>query len=425
MTGIALTDEQIAETLAAIEATRNPDKSINKCAAARRLDIPRTTLQSRVKILAGHGLLGFAPVMPGFEVKEVNTQLDASGAVKATSIKQQRERGEVYAVQKGMSVKGTSTLVSSDGRIAQQWIKTDRDKIDALELAAQIRSSFEKWVPSFCPPAPAPEGVKNQLALFPISDLHVGMLAWRPEAGEAWDLKIAEKVILDTYARLISMTPQTDSCIILFGGDQQHADNFDGMTERGGHVLDVDGRYPKVYFTLCRIAVEIVMMARARHRKIEIRVLQGNHDRHSAIALAYFLYAWFREDPQVRVDVDPSLFWFFSFGSVLLCAVHGHTIKARDLAGKVAATQPKRWGNSILRYCHYFHEHHDEIVQKDEAGLKVEKHAIIAPADAYAAAGPWAASRNAKSIVYDCDNGEIGRSVVNIIPASARVRHAA
>ena len=66
----------------------------------------------------------------------------------------------------------------------------------------------------------------------------------------------------------------------------------------------------------------------------------------------------------------------------------------------------------------YFHEHHDEVVLKDDAGLKVEKHAIIAPADAYAASGPWSASRNAKSIIYDKKLGEVGRSMVNIVPAN-------
>jgi hypothetical protein len=414
-----LTDEQIEETLAAINATRTPDGSINKRGAATFLGVPRATMQCRIRNLAAKGMLGFAPVLPGFEVKEVTSQLDASGGVKATSIKQTRERGEVYAVQKGQSVRGLSTLVTADGRIAQQWIKTDRDKIDPLDLAAQLRASFDNWSPSYVPPPPAAEGCRDRLAFYPISDLHVGMFSWGKETGEDWDLKIAKEVILDTYSKVFARTPETDEGIVLFGGDQLHADNYGGVTEMSGHRLDCDGRYPKTSHTLGEIAVEIVYKARRRHRKVRVHVLKGNHDRVSAVALAHFLYAWFRNDDAVEVDLSPSDFWFHKFGSVMLSSVHGDKIKAQDLPGKVAAIRPKMWGETIFRYCAYFHEHHDELRIKDTHGLVVEKHAIIAPAEAYSASGPFQSFRNAKSIIYDRESGEEGRAVVNVRPAQS------
>jgi hypothetical protein len=294
-------------------------------------------------------------------------------------------------------------------------VKTRAGEIDPLAVAEALKTAFEHWAPSHEPGPPAKPGRLDRIAFFPISDLHVGMFAWKRETGENWDLKIAKRVILETYSELVSQTPETDEAIVLFGGDQLHADNFDGTTERSGNILDCDGRYPKTSFTLAEISVEIVNMVRARHRRVRVRVLQGNHDRASAVALSHFLYAWFRQDEAVEVDLSPSPFWFHQFGSVMLCAVHGDKIKARDLAGKVAAIQPKMWGATIWRAGHYFHEHHDELVMKDEGGLKVEKHAIIAPADAYHAAGPYHAFRNAKSIIYDRNGGEKGRSVVNVM----------
>lgn len=416
MTWNTFTDEKIAETLAAIPESRNPDGSINSSALSRALNVSRSTAQNRIKILAEKGLLGFKPVLPGFETRKITSVLDADGNVKGSHVQQAKERGEVFQLPPGHDAKKLSTYVDSDHRIIGQWIKSEKGAPDPLAIAEALKAAFDQWTPSYTPDAPASPSRTDRIAFFPISDLHIGMFSWGKETGENWDLKIARRVILETYAELFDQTPETDEAIVLFGGDQLHADNFGGVTEMSGHLLDCDGRYPKTSFSLAEIAVEIICMARRRHRQVRVRVLKGNHDRVSAVALAHFLFAWFRQDDAVDVDLSPSDFWFHQFGQVMLCAVHGDKIKAQDLPGKVAAIRPRMWGETIFRYAAYFHEHHDELRLKDVHGLIVEKHAIIAPAEAYAASGPFHSFRNAKSIIYDRQTGEKGRSVVNVAP---------
>ena len=95
-----------------------------------------------------------------------------------------------------------------------------------------------------------------------------------------------------------------------------------------------------------------------RHERVTLRILPGNHDEHSAIAVTWFLHAWYREDERVEIDTDPSEFWFHRFGKVMLAANHGHNAKLSDLPKIMATRQSRMWGHSDFRYGHGFHIHH-------------------------------------------------------------------
>jgi hypothetical protein len=274
MSGIALSDEQIAETLAAVEATRNPDKSINKCAAARRLDIPRTTLQSRIKNLAAKGLLGFAPIMPGFEVSRVSSQLDADGAVQKTFIQQKREAGARFKVPEGHAVKGVSALLDADNRIVAQWVKTNKDAEKTADLIDAIKATFDGYTGrAELPPAPA-HCDEDLLTVYNLGDHHLGLLSWGAETGANYDLKIAERVLLDTMARLVASAPAAKTAIVLNLGDFIHSDSQLNRTEKSGHPLDVDGRYAKILQTGVRLLVDCVEMALSKHRRVIVKPMR-------------------------------------------------------------------------------------------------------------------------------------------------------
>ena len=138
MTWNTFTDEKIAETLAAIPESRNPDGSINSSALSRALNVSRSTAQNRIKILAEKGLLGFKPVLPGFETRKITSVLDADGNVKGSHVQQAKERGEVFQLPPGHDAKKLSTYVDSDHRIIGQWIKSEKGAPDPLAIAEEI-----------------------------------------------------------------------------------------------------------------------------------------------------------------------------------------------------------------------------------------------------------------------------------------------
>jgi hypothetical protein len=416
MSGIALSDEQISETIAAIEATRNPDKSINKCAAARRLDIPRTTLQSRVKNLAANGLLGFAPVMPGFEVKEVNTQLDASGAVKATSIKQQRERGEVYTQPAGYTAKEYSVLTDADDRIVLKWNKLKKDGEKTGDLIDAIKATFDGYTGRAELP-PTPEHCDaDLLTVYNLGDHHLGLLSWGAETGANYDLKIAERVLLDTMARLVASAPSAETAIVLNLGDFVHSDSQLNRTEKSGHPLDVDGRYAKILQTGVRLLVDCVEMALEKHARVIVRNLCGNHDFHTAFALSAALAAFFHKSDRVTVDCDPSKFFWHVHGRVFIGATHGDMVKPDRMPGVMASMKPREWGACDWRYAYFGHVHHSSKGGGENCGVLWETFQVLAGKDAWHSASGYSSGRSMTAIHHHKEFGEFSRNTVSIPP---------
>jgi len=405
-------DDEHARLVAAIPRHTREDGTVNSSTLAGELDIPRTTVQRRLASLSASGALGTKPVLPGFGIKTTSAQY-RHGELVAESVKQ-GPLGEITeAVPKGFAIKGVSTLRDAHGRTIFEWTKT-REEPNAVDLAEALKTAFVDYEPCAAVSV-APEGIfDDRLTLYPLSDMHLGMFAWKAETDINWDLKIAEKTIGDSMDKLISMSAPSELAVILGGGDQMHADNNSNETARSGNALQVDGRYQKVVGATCRLFVRITDLALTKHRNVIVRILQGNHDEHASIAIAYFLAAWYRNEPRVTVDLDPSLFWWFRFGQTFLGATHGHEAKPEQMASIMAHRRAEDWGKSKHRFCHTFHVHHASKRMTEGGGVITETHQAPIPQDAWHFGSGFLSGRSLCAIVYDKQTGEVARSRVVI-----------
>ena len=305
-----------------------------------------------------------------------------------------------------------SVLKDGEGNVKLVWEKGVEP--DPAELIAQMEAACcDVRPPTYIIRRPVERG-DEALAFYPISDLHLGMYCWGEETGKSWDLKIAEEELNDAADRLLARTPDTRYGMVLGGGDALHADNNDNETLRGKNKLQVDGRYGKVFDAACRFFVRRVDAALLKHDHVDVRILPGNHDEHSAIALAHFLAAWYRSDPRVSVDTSPSAFWYYRYGNTFLAATHGHKARAAQLPGIMAARRPAVWGASQFRYAHTFHLHRGEKMAGEAGGALVEVHAVAIPQDAWSYEEGFIAQRKMQSIIYSPTKGETDRYTVNL-----------
>jgi len=382
-------------------------------ATAERLDMPLATYKSRIKVAAARGLLlDHKPAMPGFRVSQV------TDSPNGQYIQQKPEYGEQFAIPEGHIVKGVSALLDPDGREIVKWVKTKEAQLDPLAVCEWLKGAFVDYSHAAAPVA-APASVSDDLlTLFPANDWHVGMYAWRKEVGSDWDLKLAETTIGGAVDDVILRSPASRHCVVLGGGDLLHADNSENKTAKSGNALQVDGRYQKVISVATRLMVRTVDAALAVHDHVTVRILPGNHDEHSAVAIAYFLLAWYRNEPRVTVDVDPSLFWWFRFGSVLLGATHGHTVKIAQMPGIMAARRPEDWGATKFRYVHGFHLHHSAKIATEGNGVICETHQAPIPQDAWHYGSGFLSGRSLQAITYHKGFGEVGRVRAAILDAA-------
>ena len=267
-------------------------------------------------------------------------------------------------------------------------------------------------------PIPAPTvAAGDLLTLLPLADWHIGAHAWGRETGVDWDLKIAEEVIGRAVENVVERSPASGLGVVLGGGDLMHADNQDNRTARSGNQLDVDGRYPKVFDVASRLTVRTVDAMLRRHDRVLVRILKGNHDEHCAVAIAHFLYALYRNEPRVAVDLDPSLFWYARFGRVMLAATNGYETKLQDLPGVMAARRAEDWGLTRFRYAHGFHIHHKKLFGFEAGAVVAESHQAPVAQDAWHHGAGFLSGRSIQTITYHRAYGEVSRAREAILDA--------
>jgi hypothetical protein len=369
-----------------------------------------------LKAASKFGMMGTKPVLPGYYLHRTSTQLGPDGELQREWVQQKPEPGEEFAVPDGHIVKGVSALLDADGRTVQQWVKT-REGTDPVATVEAIKAAFEDFAGRADPTPPPTAANSDLLNLLPCNDWHTGVYIWGEEASENWDLDKAERVIGQSVEEALWRSPSAGTCIVLGGGDQMHADTNDNRTANSGHALDVDGRHQKVLGVTCRLFVRTTDTALLRNERVVVRILPGNHDPYSSVALAYFLLAWYRNEPRVTVDVDPSLFFWFRHGLVLLGATHGHTVKVAQMPAIMAHRKAEDWGQTRFRYVHGFHLHHTAKTATEGNGVITETHQAPIPQDAWHWGSGFLSGRSIQTITYHQQFGEISRCRVAIMDA--------
>lgn len=376
--------------------------SIRSTAAAIGLSYGATQL--RIKRAAEAGLLGTAPVLPGFRIAKV------SNTPRGDYVQQKPELGEAFELPAGHQVKGVSTLVDGQGRTVQSWIKTRADaEHQAATLAAVIAALKEEIPRVSIMPAPT-DSQADLLNQFTVTDNHFGMLSWREETGSDYDLRIAEELLTDWFAAAIDRAPLAHTAILAQLGDLMHHDALESVTPAHKHVLDADSRLQKVIRVVIRTIRRIIDMLLQKHQHVHVVMASGNHDPASSAWLREMLAAMYENETRISVDNSPMLYYAYEWGKTALFFHHGHKSNIKALDVKCAGLFREMYGRSSFAYCHHGHLHSDEGRKTDL--MYVERHETLAAPDAYAAGGPWLSGRSAKVITYSTRYGEVGRQTL-------------
>jgi hypothetical protein len=353
------------------------------------------------------------------KIKDIATKFScAKSSVERRIIKLRRQGfdhksvGYNSKVPDGFKLKGRSIMKDARGNMILQWEKSTIDEQRQLEMIKEMCISFTQEIPKVLPETLYEEFRINEnlMAVYPLGDPHIGMLAWADESGENWDLKIAEQVFCEIFDRVVKTAPDCDTAVILNLGD--YFDNMEGTTSRSGNRLDVDGRYAKMVRVGVKIIRQMITTCLQKHRTCKIINVKGNHDDIGAIFLTIALKHIYENEPRVEIDESPSAFHYVKFGKVLLGAHHGHTCKMDKLPGVMAADKSEDWGQTKFRYWMTGHIHHDS--KQEHPGCMVESFRTLAAKDAYASFGGWRAGQDTKCIVFHKDFGEVERHTINI-----------
>lgn len=374
-----LPDEVLQE---ALDAWRLHDCNAVKAAAA--LGINYDTFKSRIKNAKARGL----HLSEGARSAVDRAKLSATEA-QGGWIHDYDDEGKKVG-----TTRWTKPRIEDD---PQRWTDTLKEALTDAPLAVQMDP---------------PTGPKDLCAVFPVADLHVGLLTDEEEVDEDWNSRKSHRVFAELFARLANVTPSADTAILAQLGDLMHVDDQRNVTPQSGHHLDADTRY----FMILRRAVSAMRFAidtlRAKYPRVIYRGCRGNHDMtaHHAVTLA--LAEHYRETKGVEIVQKAGEFYVREFGSNMIVLHHGDKAKPERLVQFAAAQWPEIWGRTKHRLALSGHVHHD--TRKDVGGMAFESVGTIIPRDFHAYANAYAARRGLVSITLHRDQGEVSRSRIGI-----------
>lgn len=316
---------------------------------------------------------------------------------------------ESAAAPEGYMLKGTSTYYNKDGVATAQWIKTtaDQERLRVMQQAA-----FDALCAELKPISviKGPRSVSTDLlTLYTLTDCHVGMLAWKKETGDPWDLDIAEQCLTSIFFRMIDAAPDSEIGIVNQLGDFLHFDSLTPETPAHRHVLDADSRYQKVVMVAVRILRRIIEKALTKHKRVQVYMHEGNHDPAGSVWLRVLFAQLYERNSRVVVEQSPNPYVAYEHGSTFLGFHHGHMLKPVAMPLLFASQFAEAWGRTTSRYVHCGHRHHVE--EKEHPGIKVIQHPTLSAPDAYAARGGWLSKRQATSMTYSRKDGEVARQI--------------
>ncbi len=311
-------------------------------------------------------------------------------------------------------VRGVSTYYGKEGEVRGQWVKTKIDEQNYQDLLAALATALAEELPRLPPSMPPNVAALAPylLNLYILTDVHLGMLASHTEGGADWDLKIAEQVVTRCFMAMMEASPAASTCIIGQMGDWFHFDGFEAVTDRSGHVLDASARFHEVMQAGVRLLRRLIEAALLKHTLVVVLIAEGNHDQRSANWLQIMFESLYENDPRVMIVRTPKPYYAHQHGKTALFFTHGHLSDDKSLPLLFASDFPLIWGTATKRYIHTGHKHTPEVTPFP-GGIH-EKHPTLAAKDAHASRHPWRSQREASSIIYHSEFGQVAR--FNVTP---------
>jgi hypothetical protein len=309
-------------------------------------------------------------------------------------------------------VRGCSTLKDGAGKVVQQWVKTAKDpQADLLEeLFDAIKSLPESFSTAHAVVRPPSHVTDDLLVVYPVLDVHLGMLSWCEETGNSYDTSIAERLHSQAIKHLVDSAPRAKHAVVASLGDMLHFNDNEARTERSGNPIDTDSRFAKVLRVGVGIQRAMIDAALEKHEHVSAYFCVGNHDAQASLMLALGMELFYRNDPRVTICTSPAKFQYHRWGKCLFGFTHGDMVKSENLPGVMACDRSKDWGETSFRKFFVGHIHKERVL--DLNGCKVEHYRTLAGLEAYAYNAGYRTDRGMSAEYYHREHGFIGNAYV-------------
>lgn len=196
-----------------------------------------------------------------------------------------------------------------------------------------------------------------------LADPHIGLLSWRKETGDDYDLKIVKQRFFMCINDIVERCKYKKlKKVVLIGlGDVLHVDN-NNQTTTNGTFQQTDGRLEKITECAEDMLIDGITIL-GKLSPVEFVHLCGNHDRLTGYMLARSVKNAFKNDKNVTFDISPDPIKHKVFGVSLVVFHHG------DLPKKNANDLPINFARHAISetrftevHCGHYHTEETKVV---------------------------------------------------------------
>lgn len=238
-----------------------------------------------------------------------------------------------------------------------------------------------------------------------LSDYH---LAKRVVSGsnDIAERKIVYLCILKSLISKITTNYWVDTIVFPISNDFFHTDNYQNQTTNGT-PQDVIVEYAQEYEHGFDLLVQAINFLQTRCNRVEVLLVQGNHDKTKSFYLAHALEVYFKNAEKVLFDRRDSQLKGTILGDTFIGYHHGNC-KLEDLP-LLFATHPEyslAFGSSKYREVHTGDKHH--YMAKEVKGVRIQQMPSLSGTDRWHRDNNFVHSiRAAVALVYDKIHGKI------------------
>jgi hypothetical protein len=251
----------------------------------------------------------------------------------------------------------------------------------------------------------------------PIVDVHLSKLCWDKETGNDYDSDIAVSRYKYVISEIVNEAKHYPIERIVFpiGQDFFNSDNDKGSTNKGT-LQSMDSRWQKMYFLGCQLIISAIETLKSI-APLDIMYVPGNHD----FTMSYFLLlntsAWYKDDPNVNIDISPAYRKYYQYGQCMIGYSHGEENK-KNLPLLMQSEAPEIWGNTKFRELHLGHLHSEQIPRSPEeselAGFKIRRISTITGTDDWhTSMGYVGTVKQAQAFIWHKSKGL--KNIINVV----------
>jgi DNA-binding CsgD family transcriptional regulator len=346
----------------------------SNCAVARALGVHESTVRGLIRL--------------------AKTDAGIQEAIERTGLSTETARHGWRRVQNPETGNWDSVFWTAP-KFVESFIEQLRDAFDGLTRADPIQP---------------PETVVTDLCtVYPLMDVHFGMLAHEEETGSIdYNMKRATEDMRLAFAKIGALTPNSSKAILIIGGDFFHANDQTNQTPTNHHQLDVEARHWKVLRAGVDFLGEVIETIASKHSSVSVRVLRGNHDPEAHKVLTFAMAERYADSSHIRIDQSPTNLFMSQWGKCLIAAHHGDKMPPEKITLYLSDVCPY-WSETRHRYCFTGHVHKDQ--SRDVGPLRWESLRAFAPPDAYASSMGYSGRRAMQALTFHRRDGLVLRAI--------------